>query len=129
MALPPSLRLRGRRCFDRLYRRGRVRQGRFMTLRTVSARPSGLKGELRAAPTSAWRCAVVISGKACKGSVHRNRLRRLLHQWLSSRLIGREVQSDGRWLMLSLKPGCRDAAAADLLEECERLLLDEGVTA
>jgi ribonuclease P protein component len=131
MALPSRFRLRGRRCFDHLYRAARVLRGHAMVLRVATARPGALRPQLRREPASPWRCAVVISGKACRQAVDRNRLRRVLHEFLRHRLAeaaaAAEAPATQRWLLISLRPGCLAAGEASLLKECGDLLDDAGV--
>ena len=126
MALPTSMRLRGQRCFNRLHRNGRRHHGHLMVLRTLSGDSSLLRPELRKQPAECCRCAVVISSKVHKRAVRRNRLRRLLHGHLRSRLEQR-VELAGRWLLISLRPGASDAEESQLLEECDSLLKSAGL--
>jgi ribonuclease P protein component len=125
MALPPTLRLRGHRAFDRLYRSGRRFHGTWLVLRTLKAEP----GLLRASqPTSSWRFAVVVSSKVSKRSVCRNRLRRLLHGWFQSHCAGLAEPPHPTWLLFSLKPGSADADEDALLGECGQLLQKAGLS-
>ncbi|MCT0198764.1 ribonuclease P protein component [Synechococcus sp. CS-1325] len=129
MALPPNLRLRGHRTFDRLYRNGRRFHGTWMVLRTLKAEESLLSSSLAAVPTSPLRCAVVISSKVSKRSVSRNRLRRLIHAWLQVHCGSAAALADPpQWLLFSLKPGCAEADPEALLGECASLLRKAGLS-
>ena len=59
-------------------------------------------------------------------AVRRNRLRRLLHRHLRTRL---EARADlaGLWLLISLKPEALNAIPTQLLEECDSLLSYAGM--
>jgi ribonuclease P protein component len=130
VALPGVHRLKGRRAFDHLYRRGRSHRGTWIQLRWIEGPPALLKRNLQAFPASPWRAAVVVSAKVHKRAVRRNRLRRLLHQHLLAS-CGADRWPAGRhgvWLLLSLKPGSADAEPAALLGECSQLLRQAGLT-
>ncbi|WP_028951337.1 ribonuclease P protein component [Synechococcus sp. CC9616] len=126
MALPTSMRLRGQRCFHRLHRNARRHHGQWMVLRTLNGDLSLLRPELRHRPAKCCRCAVVISSKVHKRAVRRNRLRRLFHAHLRTRLEQR-VELAGRWLLISLRPGASDVEESQLLEECDSLLKSAGL--
>ncbi|MEB3263261.1 MAG: ribonuclease P protein component [Synechococcus sp.] len=133
MALPRQHRLKGHRCFDLLYQKGRRIHGPFLLLRLVEARSELLPLPQRQHPTSPWRCGIVVSSKVSKRAVRRNRLRRLLHRGLLESL-GTKPQAAGKaeiplWLLLSAKPGSAEQPEELLLGECQQLLLKAGLTA
>jgi ribonuclease P protein component len=128
MALPPALRLRGHRAFDRLYRSGRRFHGTWLVLRTLKAEPTLLRANQASHPTIPWRFAVVVSSKVSKRSVCRNRLRRLLHGWFQSHCDGLDEPPHPTWLLFSLKPGSADADEDALLGECGLLLQKAGLS-
>ena len=131
MVLPASMRLRGYRCFDHLHQKGKRFHGTLMVLRKASAHHSLLKrpatpGGSDSRPRSrACRVAVVISSKVSKRAVIRNRLRRLLHDHLRSK-FEHAPEHSSVWLLVSLKPGAA-TEDHDLLEECDRLLVQAGL--
>ena len=126
MALPTSMRLRGQRCFNRLHRKAQRHHGQWMVLRSIQGDVSMLRPELHRQPTQRCRCAVVISSKVHKRAVRRNRLRRLFHAHLRTRLEQREELA-GRWLLISLRPGASDVEESQLLGECDSLLKSAGL--
>ncbi|CAK6700324.1 MULTISPECIES: ribonuclease P protein component [unclassified Synechococcus] len=128
MALPRDLRLRGDKAFDHLYRKGRRFHGTYLVLRSVVGEPSLLRPPLSQAPFQGCRCAVVVSTKVSKRSVRRNRLRRLLHGWLCEQCGHWPADSNGLWLLLSLKPGCLEASHEALLGECSELFRKAGLS-
>ena len=126
MALPASMRLRGQRCFNRLHRSAKRLHGQWMVFRVVQEDRPLLRPQLRTMTLQRCRCAVVISSKVSKRAVRRNRLRRLLHDHLRTRLEAREDLA-GRWLLISLKPEALNAIPTQLLEECDSLLRSAGL--
>ena len=126
MALPPSMRIRGHRCFSRLHRTGRRHHGVWMVLRVMDEEARLLRPELRRQASCSCRCALVISNKVSKRSVKRNRLRRLLHNHLRRRFEQRNDLA-GRWLLISLRPEAAEAEPTQLLEECDSLLRSAGL--
>ncbi len=127
MVLPRDQRLRGRFVFDRLYQKGRRLHGQWMVLRLLPAEPTLLRPDPRDHTPQSDRLAVVVSSKVSKRSVQRNRLRRLLHEHLGRLLRQQGVQSRGRWLLISLKPGSAEAETGALLGECSELLAKAGL--
>ncbi len=131
MVLPASMRLRGHRCFDYLHRKGKRFHGTLMVLRRASARnsllkrPATPKGSVSPSSPATCRVAVVISSKVSKRAVIRNRLRRRLHDHLRSR-FEHAPEHSSVWLLVSLKPGAA-TEDHDLLEECDRLLVQAGL--
>jgi ribonuclease P protein component len=126
MALPQRHRLKGRRVFDSLYRRGRASHGPFLLLRWMPAQAGLLPPEQRRHSASSWRCGVVVSSKVHKRAVRRNRLRRLLHGHLAQLSINRP--EGPVWLLLSCKPGSAERDPASLLGECDELLQRAGLS-
>jgi ribonuclease P protein component len=70
---------------------------------------------------------VVVSAKVSKRAVRRNRLRRLLHEWLTRACAGVPEQRRGTWVLLSLKPASLDAPPERLLGECDLLFQKAGL--
>ena len=86
MVLPKSMRLKGHRCFDQLYREGNRYHEPSMMLRVVNAAPKLHKSKFPNEKQNSCRCAIAISSKVSKKAVVRNRLRRLLHHHQTKRL-------------------------------------------
>jgi ribonuclease P protein component len=138
LALPQRHRLKGQRVFDALYRRGQSVHGTAMVLRWMPHDPALLGADTSpgvppitpgVAPTSPWRCGVVISNKVHKRAVRRNRLRRQLHEALRRELPQQAcAEGPGPWLLISLKPGSADWELDRLLGECRHLLGKAGLT-
>ena len=73
------------------------------------------------------KCAISISNKVSKKSVTRNKLRRLFHHHLSSRLSRIKLENEV-WAFISLKPSCLQNSNSNLLKECDKLLIKAGIT-
>tara|TARA_B100000927_G_C16133085_1_gene336099 strand:- start:101 stop:400 length:300 start_codon:yes stop_codon:yes gene_type:complete len=98
-----------------------------MVLRVVKATTKFQKKEINKNIGPCIKCAVSISNKVSKKSVIRNKLRRLFHQHLSSRLSNIENGHD-LWAFISLKPSCMKNSNIILLKECDKLLIKAGMT-
>ncbi len=127
MVLPKHMRLKGHRCFDFIYREGSRFNSPSMVLRVVKATTKFQKKEINKNIGPCIKCAVSISNKVSKKSVIRNKLRRLFHQHLSSRLSNIENGHD-LWAFISLKPSCMKNSNIILLKECDKLLIKAGMT-
>ena len=127
MVLPKHMRLKGHRCFDYIYREGSRFYSPSMVLRVTKANKKipvkGLSSETR----PSIKCAISISNKVSKKSVTRNKLRRLFHHHLSSKLSNISVNNE-IWAFISLKPSCMQNSNDTLLKECDKLLHKSGIT-
>ena len=126
MVLPQSMRLKGHRCFDHLYRKGIRYHEPSILLRVVRAESKLYKGKVRQFESRNCRCAIAISSKVSKKAVIRNRLRRLIHQHLREKLYGVNALAN-KWALFSLKPQSSSKGPKQLLKECDRLLLKAGL--
>tara|TARA_Y100001968_G_scaffold320565_1_gene353670 strand:- start:6436 stop:6819 length:384 start_codon:yes stop_codon:yes gene_type:complete len=126
MVLPKTLRLKGYKCFDYLYKEGRRYYGPSMVIRTVNAKSKLLKHKSRTMPLSPFKVAVSISHKVSKKAVIRNQLRRLFHEYLSKKQIKKFSQT-GIWVLISLKPKSSNESPENLLRECDKLLFKSGL--
>ena len=123
MVLPKSLRLRGYKCFDYLYKQGSRFHGSSMVLRVATSKPRLQKGG-NANANKYLKCAVSISHKVSKKAVTRNKLRRLLHDHLRARLSTSQIPA---WTLISLKPRSSHETTHSLLKECDKLLNKAGL--
>ncbi len=126
MVLPKTMRLKGHRCFDHLYRDGTRYHEPSILLRVVKAENKLYKFTKQRIDSKACRCAIAISSKVSKKAVVRNRLRRIIHQHLRARLSQASEHSN-KWALFSLKPQASSREPLLLLEECDRLLLKSGL--
>ena len=98
-----------------------------MVLRVSQANPKLLNKGFNSQFSPSIKCAVSISNKVSKKSVTRNKLRRLFHHHLSSKLSNISV-NDEIWAFISLKPSCMHNSNNNLLKECDKLLNKAGIT-
>ena len=127
MVLPKHMRLKGHRCFDYIYREGLRFYSPSMVLRVTKANKKiPIKG-LSSKSRPSIKCAISISNKVSKKSVTRNKLRRLFHHHLSSKLSNIIVNNE-IWAFISLKPSCMQNSNNTLLKECDKLLNKAGIT-
>ena len=126
MVLPKSMRMKGYRCFDHIYKYGVRYHGQSILLRVVKADPRLHKHKGLENKENTCRCAIAISAKVSKKAVVRNRIRRIIHQHLRTRLSQASKHSN-KWALFSLKPQSSNKEQALLLKECDRLLLKAGL--
>ena len=127
MVLPKHMRLKGHRCFDFIYKEGSRFHSSSMILRVTKANKKLQSKATKSKVRPSIKCAISISNKVSKKSVTRNRLRRLFHHHLSSRLSN--ISTDNEiWAFISLKPSCMENSTSTLLKECDKLLIKAGIT-
>ena len=127
MVLPKHMRLKGHRCFDFIYRDGSKFYSSSMILRVTKANTKLLPKRIKSDIRPSIKCAISISNKVSKKSVTRNKLRRLFHHHLSSRLSNICIDYEV-WTFISLKPSCMKNSSSTLLKECDKLLIKAGLT-
>ena len=127
MVLPKQMRLKGHRCFDFIYKEGSKFYSSSMILRVTKASTKNPVKRISTYQRSSIKCAISISNKVSKKSVIRNKLRRLFHHHLSSKLSNMEPVNE-IWAFLSLKPSCMSYTSDALLKECDKLLFKAGIT-
>ena len=127
MVLPKHMRLKGHRCFDFIYKEGSRFYSPSMVLRVTNANTKLQVKGINSNTRSSIKCAISISNKVSKKSVTRNKLRRLFHPHLSSRLSNMVLENE-LWAFISLKPSCMNNSESDLLKECDKLLTKAGIT-
>ena len=125
MVLPSSMRLKGHRCFNHLKRTGLRFHGPSMLLSVTKAKPQLLKSNTQGGTPSSCRCAVAISTKVSKRAVTRNKIRRVIHNHLRSKLESVPMSCE-QWALFILKPNSSQKEPIELLEECDKLLTKAG---
>ena len=127
MVLPKHMRLKGHRCFDFIYKEGYRFYSPSMVLRVTNANTKTHAKGINRNVRPSVKCAVSISNKVSKKSVTRNKLRRLFHLHLSSRLSNIQPKNE-IWAFITLKPSCTKNSNSSLLKECDKLLIKAGMT-
>ncbi len=121
MALPNSMRLKGHRTFDYIHKNSVKYYGKLMTFKIAKSNQQILISHRFTNTSDNFKVAISISKKVTKKAVERNKIRRMLHEWLL-----KNIQKDNNhkpyWLLVNLKFGdfCNDKNK--LLEEFQNLM-------
>ena len=92
-----------------------------MTFKVARSNPKILLSHKLPDTSNNLRVSIAISKKVAKKSVERNKIRRIFHEWLSSKLK-KQNNHKPYWLLVNLKIGdfCNDKSK--LLEEFQNLM-------
>ena len=121
MALPKDMRLKGHRTFEYIHKNSVKYHGKFMTFKVAKSKPEMLFHYKIKNTSIPLRVAIAISKKVSKKAVERNKLRRILQDWLLKN-IQKINNHKPSWLLVNLKFGdfCNDKSR--LLEEFQNLM-------
>jgi len=121
MALPKDMRLKGHRTFNYIHKNSTTYHGKLMTFKIARSNPDILLTHKFTNPSNKFRIAIAISKKVSKKAVERNKLRRILQDWLLKN-IQKINNHKPYWLLVNLKIGdfCNDKSR--LLEEFQNLM-------
>ena len=121
MALPKNMRLKGHRTFKYIHKNSKKYHGELMTLKVARPNPSILLSHKIRNSSGNLRVAISISKKVSKKAVDRNRIRRIMQEWLLTN-IEKINNHKPYWLLVNLKFGdfCNDKKR--LLEEFQNLM-------
>ena len=121
MALPKNMRLKGHRTFNYIHKNSTKYYGKLMTFKVARPNPEILLSHKFTNSSSNFRIAFAISKKVSKKAVERNKIRRILQEWLLKN-IQKINNHKPYWLLVNLKFGdfCNDKN--QLLEEFQNLL-------
>ena len=122
MALPKDMRLKGHRTFYYIYKNSVTYHGKLMTFKVARSNPAILLTHKFTNTSNNFRVAITISKKVSKKAVERNKLRRILQEWLLTN-IQKINNHKPYWLLVNLKIGdfCNDNNI--LLEEFQKLMI------
>jgi len=122
MALPKDMRLKGHRTFNYIHKNSITYHGKLMTFKVARPNPAILLTHKFTNTSNYFRGANAISKKVSKKAVERNKLRRILQEWLFKN-IQKINNHKPYWLLVNLKFGdfCNDKNK--LLEEFQKLML------
>ena len=121
MSLPRDMRLRGHRTFNYIHKNSVKYYGELMTFKVAKSNPSILLSHnLRDNPNN-FKVAIAVSKKISKKAVDRNKIRRILQEWLLKN-IQKINNHKPQWLLVNLKivDFCNDKNK--LLEEFQNLM-------
>ncbi len=121
MALPKDMRLRGHRTFDYIHKNSITYYGKLMTFKVAKSNPAILLTHKFTNTSNKFRVAFTISKKVSKKAVERNKLRRILQDWLLTN-FQKINNHKPYWLLVNLKYGdfCDDESR--ILEEFQNLM-------
>ena len=121
MALPKDMRLKGHRTFNYIHKNSIKFHGKLMTFKVAKSNPEILLSHKITNNSSKLRVAIAISKKVSKKAVERNKLRRIMQQWLLTN-IQKINNHKPYWLLVNLKfeDFCNDNNK--LLEEFQNLM-------
>ena len=122
MALPKDMRLKGHRTFNYIHKNSKTYYGKLMTFKVASSNSDILLTHKISNTSNKFRIAIAISKKVSKKAVERNKLRRILQEWLLTN-IQKINNHKPYWLLVNLKFDyfCNDKN--QLLEEFQNLML------
>ena len=121
MALPQDMRLKGHRTFAYIHKNSIKYNGELMTFKVAKSNPEILLSHKFRNTSNNLRVAIAVSKKVSKKAVERNKLRRILQEWLLTNM--KKINNHKPyWLLVNLKFGdfCNDKGR--LLEEFQKLM-------
>ena len=121
MALPKEMRLRGHRTFDYIHKNSLKYHGKLMTFKVARSNPEIILSPKNKHTSNKLRVAIAISKKVSKKAVERNKIRRILQEWLlkNIQLINNHKPY---WLLVNLKYENFYNDKNKLLEEFQNLM-------
>ena len=121
MALPKNMRLKGHRTFNYIHKNSIKYHGKLMTLKIARSNPDILLSHKIRNTSDNLRVAIAISKKVSKKAVDRNKIRRILQDWLLTN-IQKFNNHKPYWLLVNLKFGVFSNDENKLLEEFQNLM-------
>ena len=121
MALPKNMRLKGHRTFNYIHNNSKTYYGKLMTFKVARSNPDILLTHKFSNTSNKFRVAIAISKKVSKKAVERNKLRRILQDWLLKN-IKKINNHKPYWLLVNLKFGDFYNDKNKILEEFQKLM-------
>ena len=121
MALPRDMRLKGYRTFNYIHNNSIKYHGKLMTLKIANSNPEILLSHKIKNTSGQLKVAIAVSKKVSKKAVDRNKIRRVLQDWLSKN-IQKINNHKPYWLLVNLKIGDFYNDKNKLLEEFQNLM-------
>ena len=121
MGLPKDLRLKGHRTFNYIHKNSIKYHGNLMTFKVARSNPEIILSHKSRYTSNNLRVAIAISKKVSKKAVDRNKIRRILQEWLLTNI--QKINSHKPyWLLVNLKFGDFYNDKNKLLEEFQNLM-------
>ena len=121
MALPKDMRLKGHRTFNYIHKNSKKYYGKLMTFKVARSNPEILLSHKITNTSNKFRVAIAISKKVSKKAVDRNKIRRILQEWLLTN-FQKINNHKPYWLLVNLKFGDFYNDKNKLLEEFQNLM-------
>ena len=121
MALPKNMRLKGHRTFNYIHKYSIKYHGKLMTFKVAKSNPEILLSHKFRNTSDNLKVAIAISKKVSKKAVIRNKIRRILQEWLLTN-IQKINNHKPYWLLVNLKGGDFYNDKNILLEEFQNLM-------
>ena len=121
MALPKDMRLKGHRTFNYIHKNSIKYHGKLMTFKVARSNPEIILSHKNKYTSNNLKVAIAISKKVSKKAVVRNKIKRMLQEWLLTNI--QKINSHKPyWLLVNLRFGdfCNDKNK--LLEEFQNLM-------
>ena len=125
MALPKSMRLKGHRTFDYIHKNSKKYRGSLMSFKVARSNPQLLISHKLTDISKNFKVAIAISKKVSKKAVVRNKIRRILHEYLLK--IIQNNSHKPYWLLVNLEFGYSFYDKNKLLEEFRHLMFKSGL--
>ena len=126
MALPKVMRLKGHRTFDYVHKNSVKYYGKLMTLKIARSNPKILISHKNIDSLENFKIAIAISKKVSKKAVLRNKIRRLLQDWLFKN-FDQEKNHKPYWLLVNLNSDASFSNKIQLLEDFQHLIYKSGL--
>ena len=121
MALPKDMRLKGHRTFNYIHKNSIKYHGQLMTFKLAKSNPEILLTHKFTPTANNLKIAFAVSKKVSKKAVDRNKIRRIMQDWILKN-IQKINNHKPYWLLVNLRFGdfCNDKN--QLLEEFQNLM-------
>ncbi len=126
MALPLHMRLKGHRTFEYIHKNSVKYYGKLMTFKVAKSNPEILLSHNIPNNSNNFRVAIAISKKVSKKAVVRNKIKRILQEWLLT-YIKKENNHKPYWLLVNLKIGYFYNDKSMLLNDFQNLMIKSGL--
>ena len=126
MALPKAMRLKGHRTFDYIHKNSKKYHGKLMTIKIARSNPGILLSHKYTYSLHNFKIAFAISKKVSKKAVVRNKIRRLLQEYLLKN-FSQEKNHKPYWLLVNLNAVDSHNYEFKLIEEFKHLIFKSGL--
>ena len=121
MGLPRDMRLKGHRTFNYIHKNSKKYYGELMTFKVARSNPEIIISHKCRYTSNNLKIAIAISKKVSKKAVERNKIRRILQEWLLTNI--QKINSHRPyWLLVNLKIGNFYNDKNKILEEFQNLM-------